>query len=104
MRLKRDPQLNLFAKMRKKNKVVSELEAISHILDENRPLLDLIYQDLVPYRRSDTGRPGLNAEQVLRCAILKQYRELTYEELAFHLEDSESFRTFSRLQDGTISQ
>ena len=28
MRLKRDPQLNLFAKMRKKNKVVSELEAI----------------------------------------------------------------------------
>jgi IS5 family transposase len=100
MRLKRDPQLNLFAKMRKKNKVVSELEAISHILDENRTVLDLIYQDLVPYRRFVTGRPGLSAEQVLRCAILKQYRELTYEELAFHLEDSESFRTFSRLQEG----
>ena len=96
----RDSQLNLFAKMRKKNKVVSELEAISHILDENRLLLDLIYQDLVPYRRSDTGRPGLNAEQVLRCAILKQYRELTYEELAFHVGDSKSFRTFSRLQEG----
>jgi IS5 family transposase len=100
MRFKRDPQLNLFAKMRKKNKVITELEAISHILDENRTVLDLIYQDLVPYRRSDTGRPGLSAEQVLRCVILKQYRELTYEELAFHLEDSESFRTFSRLQEG----
>ena len=100
MRLKRDPQLNLFAKMRKKNKVVTELEAISAILDDNRALLDLVYQDLLPYRRSDTGRPGLSAEQVLRCAILKQYRDLTYEELAFHLEDSESFRTFSRLQMG----
>ena len=100
MRFKRDPQLNLFAKMRKKNKVVTELEAISAILDDNRALLDLVYQDLLPYRRSDTGRPGLSAEQVLRCAILKQYRDLTYEELAFHVEDSESFRTFSRLQMG----
>jgi transposase, IS5 family len=100
MRLKRDPQLNLFTKMRKKNKVITELEAISAILDDNRALLELVYQDLLPCRRSDTGRPGLSAEQVLRCAFLKQYRELTYEELAFHLEDSQSFRTFSRLQEG----
>jgi IS5 family transposase len=39
----------------------------------------------------------MTAEQVLRCAILKQYRELTYEELAFHLEDSDAFRSFARL-------
>jgi IS5 family transposase len=31
---------------------------------------------------------------------LKQYRQLTYEELAFHLEDSDSFRSFSRLEMG----
>jgi IS5 family transposase len=31
---------------------------------------------------------------------LKQYRNLSYEELAFHLEDSQSFRAFSRLQMG----
>jgi IS5 family transposase len=42
----------------------------------------------------------MTAEQVLRCAILKQYRELTYEELAFHLEDSDAFRSFSRLEMG----
>ena len=78
MRLKRDSQLNLFAKMRKKNKVVTELEAISAILDDNRALLDLVFQDLLPYRRSDTGRPGLSAEQVLRCAILKQYRDMLH--------------------------
>jgi IS5 family transposase len=34
---------------------------------------------------------------VLRCAVLKQYRQLSYEELAFHLEDSASFRAFARL-------
>lgn len=42
----------------------------------------------------------MTTEQVLRCAVLKQYRELTYEELAFHLEDSDAFRTFSRLEMG----
>ena len=34
---------------------------------------------------------------MLRCALLKQYRQLSYEELAFHLEDSASFRAFARL-------
>jgi IS5 family transposase len=34
---------------------------------------------------------------VLRCAILKQYRQLSYQVLAFHLEDSASFRAFARL-------
>jgi IS5 family transposase len=39
----------------------------------------------------------LPAESVLRCALLKQQRQLSYEELAFHLEDSASFRAFARL-------
>ncbi len=34
---------------------------------------------------------------MLRCAVLKQYRQLSYQELAFHLEDSASFRAFARL-------
>ena len=37
------------------------------------------------------------AEAVLRCGLLKQYRQLSYQELAFHLEDSASFRAFARL-------
>ena len=36
-------------------------------------------------------------KSVLRCALLKQHRQLSYEELAFHLEDSASFRAFARL-------
>jgi len=45
----------------------------------------------------ETGRLGLPAEAVLRCAPLKQHRQLSYQELAFHLEDSASFRAFARL-------
>lgn len=37
---------------------------------------------------------------MLRCAILKQYRQLSYEELAFHLDDSFTFRRFARLDMG----
>ena len=43
------------------------------------------------------GGQGLPAESVLRCAVLKQHRQLSYQELAFHLEDSASFRAFARL-------
>ena len=99
MRQKRDPQRSLLHLMAR-NKVARELEAISQVLDQNPGILDLIFQDLVKYQRTDTGRGGMTAEQVLRCAILKQYRELTYEELAFHVEDSMALRSFARLGRG----
>ena len=31
-----------------------------------------------------TGRQGLPAEAILRCALLGQYRQLNCQELAFH--------------------
>src|SRR5665811_740774 len=99
MRKKKEPQLNLLNLM-PRNKIAQELEAIARLLDANQDILDLVYCDLVKYQRTDTGRGGMTAEQVLRCAILKQYRELTYEELAFHLEDSMAFRSFARLDMG----
>jgi IS5 family transposase len=99
MRKKFTPQMSLFAPMAR-NSIVKELQGMSGILDTNPGLLELVYQDLVKTSRPDTGRQGLSAEQVLRCAVLKQYRQLTYEELAFHLEDSDAFRTFSRLDMG----
>jgi transposase, IS5 family len=99
MRHKFTPQMSLFAPMAR-NSIVKELEQVSQILDATPHVLELVYQDLVGTSRADTGRQGMTAEQVLRAAILKQYRELTYEELAFHLEDSDAFRTFSRLDMG----
>jgi len=99
MRRKFNPQINLFTSVTS-NAISKELKYISQIIDANPQLRDLIYQDLVRARRHDTGREGLTAEQVLRCAVLKQYRQLSYEELSFHLEDSSAFRTFSRLDMG----
>jgi transposase, IS5 family len=74
-----------------------ELKAISRWLDEHRALLDLVVSDLRQRGIQETGRHGLPAEAVVRCALLKQYRQLSYQELAFHLEDSASFRAFARL-------
>jgi len=77
-----------------------ELKAMSEWLDGHRELLDLVTADLRQHRVQDTGRHGLPAESVLRCGVLKQHRQLSYEELAFHLEDSASFRAFARLPMG----
>jgi len=74
-----------------------ELKAMSGWLDEQPALVELVAGDLRRGGVRQTGRQGLPAESVLRCALLKQHRQLSYEELAFHLEDSASFRAFARL-------
>jgi len=99
MREKRDPQMSLFHVI-PRNEIGKELEAISKIIDENPEILDQVQGDLIGMKNAETGRTGMTAEQVFRCAILKQYRNLTYEELAFHLEDSRSFRAFAKLRMG----
>jgi transposase, IS5 family len=99
MRQKLNPQMNLFTTM-PRNQIAKELKQMSQVLDATPKVVDLAYQDLIRSARPTTGREGMTAEQVLRCAILKQYRELTYEELSFHLEDSDSFRHFARLDMG----
>ena len=70
---------------------------MSQWLDEHRELIGLAEEDLRRHGVKETGREGLPAELVLRCALLKQHRQLSYEELAFHLEDSALFRAFARL-------
>jgi IS5 family transposase len=70
---------------------------MSQRLDEHGALLGLVARDLGRHGVKATGQQGLPAEAVVRCALLKQYRQLSYQELAFHLEDSASFRAFARL-------
>ena len=77
-----------------------ELRAMSQWLDGHRQLLSAVAADLRRKGLKPTGRYGLPAEAVLRCGLLKQYRQLSYEELAFHLQDSASFRAFARLPVG----
>ncbi|NIB40329.1 transposase [Pseudomaricurvus alkylphenolicus] len=79
-----------------------ELEEISVTLDELPELLPMIEIDVFEVGVKDTGRIGMSAESVLHCALLKQHRQLSYQALAFHIEDSSSFRSFARLPAGLI--
>ena len=99
MRIKQQDQLNLFH-IFGIGEIPKELSEISLILDANPKVLDSVYCDLINGRRIDTGAFGMTAEQVLRIAILKQYRQMDYRELAFHLCDSKAFRAFARLEIG----
>src|SRR3954454_18844811 len=80
-----------------KHDIGCELKKASKWLDEHPTLLGLVAADLRRDGVQETGWQGLPAEAVLRCALLKQYRQLSYEELGFHLEDSAWFRAFARL-------
>ena len=99
MRKKWDEQLSIWHYL-PKNRVSRELAGISEILEAHPEVLESVFKDLSNAHRIDTGRDGMTAEQVLRCAVLKQYRNLTYEELEFHLQDSWTFRAFSKLRMG----
>ena len=99
MRKKRNQQRTIFEVLGK-NPGPKELEQISLILDANPEILDLAFADLTEGRRIDTGRDGMTAEQVLRCAVLKQLRELTYDDLEYYLADSVSFRAFVKFKMG----
>ncbi len=96
MRQERTVQASLFDGFAG-HEIGRELQAMSGWLDAHRALLSQVAEDLRRDGVKETGRQGLPAEAVLRCALLKQYRQLSYEELAFHLEDSASFRAFARL-------
>ena len=81
-----------------------ELEAISAVLDAHPKINELVLQELRSSSSSNTsssggdaGCGGMSAEQVLRAAVVKQMNQFSYRELAFHLADSRSYRTFCRL-------
>ena len=96
MRQERTVQATIF-EVFAQHEIGCALQAISRWLDGQRPLVSLVAGDLRRQGVRETGRRGLPAETVLRCGLLKQQRQLSYEELAFHLEDSLSFRAFARL-------
>ena len=79
------------------HELAEELRAISQILDENPEIAQWIMHDLSDGADPKRGASGLSGEQVLRCAILKNWHSLSYSKLAFHLADSCSFQAFCRI-------
>jgi IS5 family transposase len=75
----------------------AELATISQILAHHPDIAKLVEQDLVRGLKSpETGAPGMSGDQVLRVLLLKQMNSFSYRELAFHLADSVTYRTFCR--------
>lgn len=78
-----------------------ELRQISEILDGLPNAVELVHADLVlPGTKPNKGRKGMTADQVLRALVIKQMNGFSYDELAFHLADSNSYRWFCRLGIG----
>ena len=96
MRQKRTAQSSIY-ELFSDHDLGRELRAMSDWLDAHREVLEPVIGDLRGGGVKGTGRRGLSGESVLRCAVLKQHRQLSYEELAFHLQDSASFQAFARL-------
>lgn len=76
-----------------------ELAMISSIIDSNPIISRHILQDLNKGKAASrrTGAKGMSADQVLRCAVVKTLFCFSYEDLAFHIVDSQSIRWFCRI-------
>lgn len=96
MRTKRTSQISIFDQFAAHD-IGRELAGMSAWLDGHVEMLEWVANDLGTASVKATGRHGMTVEAVLRCALLKQHRQLSYEELAFHLLDSASFQSFARL-------
>jgi len=101
MRDKRTIQRSIFEQYAE-HEIGRELEAMSGWLDLQPELLDWVGIDLRTHPVMATGRKGLTIDSVLRCALLKQYRQLSYDDLAFCLLDSMSCQSFARLTSGWL--
>ena len=99
MRAKRTHQISIYEAF-SKHEIGQELKAISDWLDSHIEVLDWVSSDIRRLQLKPTGRRGLSIESILRCGLLKQHRQWSYEELAFHLEDSATAMAFARLPNG----
>lgn len=74
---------------------VRELQAVRAILDAHPEFARWVQADLVAGGIDpDRGRDGMSGEAVLRALVIKQANGFSYDGLAFHLADSQSYRAF----------
>ncbi len=97
MRQKRTTQTSLFDPDPVDHPVGAMLEAISAWLDDHPEWVDAVAADLGAARGKAVGRLGLSCETVLRCAVVRHLRQLSWRGLEFCLRDSRSTRRFARL-------
>ena len=74
-----------------------ELQALAGLIDQHPKITDLVQQDLVFDGCKATGAQGASADLIFRALLLKQMHSWSYDELHFHLSDSQTFRTFCQI-------
>lgn len=74
---------------------IRELHAVRAILDAHPEFARWVQADLLSGGIDpDRGRDGMSGEEVLRALVIKQANGFSYDGLAFHLVDSQSYRAF----------
>jgi len=96
MRETRVAQISIFENYAK-HEFAERLFYLSSLLDQWPDILTLIEKDLINLSTKSVGRKGLTVENVLRCLVLKQMLQISYQQLSFHLADSMTYRAFTRL-------
>lgn len=71
-----------------------EMMTIAAILDAHPEITEAVERSLVGEVRSTVGRNGMSADQILRALIVKKVNQFSYEQLAFALADSATYRAF----------
>lgn len=99
MRAKRTHQMSVY-EIFSEHEIAQELKTISNWLDRHVDVLDFVSADVQRKSLKSTGRSGMSIESILRCGILKQNRQWTYDELAFQISDSATAAAFVRLPNG----
>lgn len=99
MRMKRTSQMSIY-EIFAKHEIAIELGKISAWMDTHPEILDWVETDIQRKNLKATGRSGMTIESILRSGFLLRYWQWTYEDLAFHLMDSEANYGFSRLPMG----
>ena len=74
-----------------------ELQTLAGLIDQHPKIAELVLQDLVLEGCKHTGARGTSADLVFRALLLKQMHSWSYDELHFHLSDSQTFRTFCHI-------
>jgi IS5 family transposase len=79
-----------------------KLEEISEVLQKEISFFEKIAEDFKTPKGSQAGAKGMTIEQVVRVAILKQLRHLSYENLYDELNDNISYRRFAKIHEGEV--
>ena len=74
-----------------------ELQALAGLIDQHPKIAELVLQDLTHDGCKATGAQGMSADFVFRALLLKQMHSWSYDELHFHLNDSQTYRTFCQI-------